>query len=98
MAGPQYKHEYVSAAVSMGPITSGTEWSLDFWLANRGATTEYFQVGLVGGVGSPRNGRPSSARTTKSHRYRREVSVWEPRPIQVSSITSYGGLASLRRR
>jgi hypothetical protein len=49
MAGPQYRHEYVSAAVTMGPIVSGTPWALDIILANRGETTEYFRVQFLRG-------------------------------------------------
>ena len=52
MAGPDYRYEYVSAAVPMGPITSGTEWSLEVLLANRGETTEHFQVTFRQGDGN----------------------------------------------
>jgi hypothetical protein len=33
----------------MGPIVSGTEWSLDITLANRGETTEHFRVQFIRG-------------------------------------------------
>jgi hypothetical protein len=49
MAGPEYRYEYVSASVFMGPITSGTEWSLVITLANRGQTTEHFRVQFIRG-------------------------------------------------
>ena len=43
-----FRHEYVSASVWMGPSTSGTDWSLTIWLANRGEVTESFQAQFVG--------------------------------------------------
>jgi hypothetical protein len=47
MAGPEYRYEYVSASVAMGPIISGVEWSLDISMANRGETTEHFRVRFI---------------------------------------------------
>ncbi len=49
MSAPQYRHEYVSASVSMGPIITGAVWDLDLWVTNRGYTTEFFQVQLIRG-------------------------------------------------
>jgi hypothetical protein len=49
MAGPEYRHQYVSAAVSMGPIITGTEWALDIFLANRGETIEHLRVQILRG-------------------------------------------------
>jgi hypothetical protein len=44
MTAPQYRHVYVSAIVSMGPIITGVEWELEVLLANRGETTEHCRV------------------------------------------------------
>ena len=52
MPAPQYRHEYVSASVSMGPIITGAVWELTLWMTNRGYTTESFQVQLIRGVPS----------------------------------------------
>ena len=49
MAEPEYQYAYVSAVVSMGPIVSGTEWSLDINVANCGSTAEHFRVQFVRG-------------------------------------------------
>jgi hypothetical protein len=38
-----------NAAVTMGPIDAGAQWDLEFWVANRGNSTEFFQVQLVRG-------------------------------------------------
>lgn len=46
-AESRYGHEYVSATVSLGPITAGSDWSLDFYLPNRGATVESFRVFVI---------------------------------------------------
>jgi hypothetical protein len=43
-----FRHEYVSAFVAMGPIASGQVWELTVWIANRGETTESFQVQFLG--------------------------------------------------
>ena len=43
-----FKHEYVSAVVDMGPVTSGNVWELDIRVANRGETTEPFHVQFLG--------------------------------------------------
>lgn len=45
----RYQYEYVSPVLELGPITAGQEWSITIFLANRGRTTESFDIYMVQG-------------------------------------------------